>query len=385
MWYGIRTMKILLVITKGTWGGATKYVYDMARSLAKEGIEVAVAYGPKGDLTEKLTALSIPQYQIEGLTRDLGFFQEFKAYKGILSILDNFEPDIVHVNSSKAGISALAARLRGKKVVFTVHGWAFNERRNALIKLIFKIAYFFTIVFSHKTILVSENLKKPISAWPVKKKLSVIPNGIEKTNTLTKKEARTQLAKISPDLIPHLEKTWLLTTAELHDSKGIDTMLSALATLREEGASLPHYIVLGEGDERWRLEKLIESYDLAKHVHLLGFVENASQYMSAADIFILPSRTEALGYVLIEAGMAKVPVIASRVGGIPEIIEHNKTGLLVPPSSGGVLAVAIGELLKQKSKQTELANALYARVTDTHTLEKMVTSTKEVYATILHE
>lgn len=376
-------MKVLLVITKGTWGGATKYVYDMARSLQKSGISVAVAYGPKGDLTEKLEKLSIPQYQIDGLERDLGFFKELRAYKGILSVIDDFEPDIVHVNSSKGGISALAARLKRKKVVFTSHGWAFNERRNIFVKLIFKSIYFFTILLSHKTILVSEALRKPIRSRPLQKKISVILNGVELLSPLTKEEAREKLSNIDSTLKKVLDKKWLFTIAELHDSKGIDVMLSALTTLRDEMDELPHYIVLGEGEEQWRLEQLVASYDLEKNVHFLGFVEQASQYIKAADIFILPSRTEALGYVLIEAGMAEVPIIASRVGGIPEIIEHNKNGLLVPSEGGVMFAFAISNLLADTAFQNKLGEALHKTILDTFSLDTMVSKTKDVYTTLL--
>ena len=335
----------------------------------------------KGPLTDKLSELRIPQYQIEGLTRNLGFLQELKAYKSILEVIDDFEPDIVHVNSSKAGISALAARLRGKKVIFTVHGWAFNERRNFLFKLVFKAAYFVTMILANKIILVSNALKQPIQYWPFAKKLTVIPNGISNTKPLSKKAAREALTQKDPRLKEIEKKKWILTIAELHDSKGIDTMLSALTSLKKDGEELPHYIVLGEGDERWRLEKLIESYNLHDHVHLLGFVEDASSYIKAGDIFVLPSRTEALGYVLIEAGFAGSPVIASRVGGIPEIIDHDKTGLLVPPDSSTVLGTALAILLENTQKQKELGAALKKHVTSNFSLEKMVESTKKLYTT----
>ncbi|XKT75391.1 MAG: glycosyltransferase [Patescibacteria group bacterium UBA2103] len=374
-------MKVLLVITKGTWGGATKYVYDVARSLNAQGIIVAVAYGPTGELSEKLKSLNIPQYHIEGLTRDLGFFQELRAYKGILKIIDEFEPDIVHVNSSKAGIAALAARLRGKKVIFTVHGWAFNERRNFLFKIIFKAAYFTTMLLAHKTILVSEALRKPIRHWPFVQKVAVIPNGIAPINFLTKEESRKELAEIQPSLKKIQKKTWILTIAELHDSKGIDVMLSALTALKETSEELPHYVVIGEGDERWRLEKLIDTYNLHKNVHLVGFVENAAAYLKAADIFVLPSRTEALGYVLIEAGMANLPVIATRVGGIPEVIEHNKTGLLVPPNSSNVLSTALSILLKDVHKQKELSLALQLHTKEKFSLDTMISDTQNIYKT----
>lgn len=378
-------MKVLLIITKGTWGGATKYVYDMARSLKKKGDTVAVAYGTKGPLTQKLEALDIRQYHIKGLTRDVGFFQEIKAYKGILAVIDEFEPEIVHVNSSKGGIGAFAAWLRGIKVIFTIHGWAFNERRNPIAKTLFKVAYLATIFFSKKVIAVSEALKKQVRHWPGIKKFVVIPNGVEPGVIFSKKEAREKLAELHPALHPTIKKNWLLTVAELHDSKGIDTMLSALTTLRKENTELPHYIVIGEGDERWRLEKLIDSYDLHEHVHLIGFVADAASYMKAADIFVLPSRTEALGYVLIEAGMAEIPVISSRVGGIPEIIKHNVTGLLVPPASGSVLSVALTNLLSDTHKRKVLAKALHTYVKKTFLLETIVEKTSNLYTTVLRE
>lgn len=378
-------MRVLLVITKGTWGGATKYVYDMARSLREKGHTVAVAYGPKGEITTKLDALTIPQYHVDGLTRDIGIMREFAAYKSLGAIIDEFNPDIVHVNSSKAGLAALAARRRGKRVIFTVHGWAFNERRNIIAKSIFKLAYLATIFLSTKVILVSQALKDQVRHWPFQDKMSVIFNGVEEPSLLSKENAREELIKKDPTLAEHKGATWLLTVAELHDSKGIDTAIAALASLRDEKKELPHYIVLGTGDEKWRLEKFIASYDLEAYVHLLGFVEHAATYMPAGDIFLLPSRTEALGYVLIEAGYANLPVIASRVGGIPEIITHNKTGLLVPPNSGTVLAVGIETLLADRKKAKELALNLHNHVKATFSLSHMVEKTLALYTTALHD
>lgn len=372
-------MRILLVITKGSWGGATRYVFDLASSLHKKNISVAVAFGGEGALSQKLEYEGIEHFQIPSLARDINFEKEVLAYKELYSVIKKFNPDIVHVNSSKGGLAALAAKRLGKKVVFSIHGWAFNEQRNPISKLVIKIIYLATIAFSDKVILVSEALKKQILHWPQQNKLEVIHNGVSFKEPLKKQDARTALIKKFPALESCAEATWLVSVSELHRNKGVDIGIASLAELRDRRKELPHYIIFGDGEERWRLEKLIQSYNVQDFVHLLGFVEDAQQYISSGDIFILPSRTEALGYVLLEAGLAKVPAIATRVGGVPEIIESGINGLLVPPNSGTTLAVAIEKILSEKKVAKEMSENLYKKVSTKFSLEEMVKRTESIY------
>lgn len=372
-------MRVLLVITKGSWGGATRYVFDLANSLHKKNVCVAVAFGDEGILSQKLESAGIEHFHIPSLTRDVNFGKEILAYKEIYSVIKKFNPDIVHVNSSKGGLAALAAKRLRKKVIFSVHGWAFNEQRNPVSKLVIKIVYLITITLSDKVILVSEALKNQIRHWPQKNKLEVVHNGIPFKEPLKKQAAREALVKQFPVLANCAESTWLLSVSELHKNKGIDVGIASLAELRDQRKELPHYIVFGDGDERWRLEKLIQSYNVQDFVHLLGFVENAQQYISSGDIYILPSRTEALGYVLLEAGLAKVPVIATRVGGVPEIIESGFSGLLVPANSGTTLAVAIEKMLSENKMLKEMGENLHKKVSTSFSLEEMVEKTESIY------
>ena len=118
--------------------------------------------------------------------------------------------------------------------------------------------------------------------------------------------------------------------AELNKNKGLIYMIEAISLLKKECPHI-HYMILGDGEDREKLKKIISGKRLGKTVLMPGFVDNAPNYLKAFDLFVLPSITEALGLVILEAGQAELPVIATSVGGIPEIIDDMRTGILVRP------------------------------------------------------
>lgn len=374
-------MKILFVITKGAWGGATRYVHDLAIGMKEEGYEVHVAYGSKGPLKQKLESKNISLHHIKSLDRDISFFKDIQAFFEIYSLINTTKPDVLHINSSKAaGLAAVAGRIHNvPRIVFTAHGFAFTERRSVLSKYIFKFIYFVIMFVSHKTIAVSKFISQQVEHWPfIKEKIVHIPLGISEETYLKKSDARTKISELKSIDIKE-DTLMLLTIAELHDNKGIDIALSGIVSAREYLPKDFKYIVVGEGEERWKLESLIESYNLSKHVHLVGFLEDAAKYICAADIFILPSRTEAFGYVLLESALGKVPVIATRVGGIPEIIKHTETGILIPSESPTVLAEGIRKILEDKNFSKKISENLLHYSREKYSIAKMIQSTKDVY------
>ena len=135
--------KVLIVITKSNWGGAQKYVFDLATNLSRDKFDVRVIFGGHGILAEKLEEAGITTISIPELGRDVSILKDIKVFFKLWSIFKKQKAEIVHVNSSKiGGIGALAGRLSGaKKIVFTAHGWAFNENRSSLSKNIIKFLY----------------------------------------------------------------------------------------------------------------------------------------------------------------------------------------------------------------------------------------------------
>lgn len=364
--YNGHTMKILYSITKSNWGGAQKYVHDLALASSKAGHEVSVLVGGNGVLAHKLKSENIRVISLPSLVRDVRITDDIKSVQNIYSILKKEQPDIFHINSSKMGLmGTIAARLaRVKQIIFTAHGWEFNAPRPWWQQMLIEEAAWFTVLLSHKTICVSEAVKKAVEGKPfISHKLFVVKNGIEPLSLPPRKRTDSGLV--------------VGTVAELHRVKGIDVAIRAFArAFKYTDAS---YEIIGEGDDRAYLENLIKSLGMESQIKLLGFMENAREKLSEFDIFVLPSRSEALGLVLLEAGEARLAVAASRVGGIPEVIEDGVSGLLFESQRFQELADVLKKLSEDKELREELGKNLYQRVTAHFSKKRMIEETMRLY------
>lgn len=367
--------KILYVITKGNFGGAQRYVFDLATNLPKDQFDVAVTMGEGEILEKKLRDSDIRTIRTSSLQRDVNPLKEIRAFFELFKIFKEEKPDVVHLNSSKAGfLGSIAGRFAGiQKIVFTGHGWAFNENRSPLSKLFFLILHLKSIVLSHKTIAVSEKTYQEIAKFPlVKNKLISIHNGIPHFEMLPQEEARRELgAQINADI-------WIGTISELHKNKGLDFTLRAFARVAKDRPGIA-FIIIGDGEEREPLEKLVLALGIQKQVVFAGFRDNAKKYLKAFDIFTLTSRTEAFPYVPLEAGLAELPVVASSVGGIPEMIENEKNGFLVEPSNVDAISEALLKLIENTDLRQKLGSNLKNKVESEFSLQKMIDETLEVY------
>lgn len=320
--------KILFVITKSNFGGAQRYVYDLATRLPRDTFEVAVVSGPDargltGRLSHMLNGKQIPTIEVPALTRDIQLFDDIRAFFALAGLLREERPDIVHLNSSKAGgIGALAARIAGiKHIVFTIHGLPADENRPTAQRWLIALATWLTAILSHRTITVSQDAFERVRRFPfLFRKTTLIYNGIESPEFLTPHEARTELRAIDPT-IP--DSRLLGSIGELHVNKGYDCAITAIIN------NEMHLVLIGDGEERDSLEKLAQESGVSDRVHFLGFVPDAAKYVRAFDTFLLPSLKEGLPYVLLEAGAAYVPIIASDIPGVRDIVLPDFTGILV--------------------------------------------------------
>lgn len=363
--------RILYVITKANWGGAQRYVFDLVVEARERGHVPALAYGEPGLLSERAAALGVSAYQIPGLVRDPSPADDLRALFSLRALFKEQHPDVVHLNSSKAGLlGALAGRLAGvKRIVFTAHGWAFTEPRGAVARSLFILFHYLTVLLSTNTIAVSDAVARPAKKWPlVGGTIRTIRLGMPPTEFLTKDAARAALVERDPSL--DAEGLWVGTIAELHKNKGLDVGIEAW----KEAAPAAHWLILGGGEEETALKE--QSAGLAS-LHLLGFVPEAAKCLKAFDLFLLPSRTEALGYVLLEAGFAGVPALASDVGGIPEIVTD--ASLRVPSGDAHALARRLGDILAEPASLPSKGAALHARVTEAFSFARMAEATFALY------
>lgn len=302
--------KILFVITKSNWGGAQRYVYDLALRLKQEDATVAVALGGTGELKLKLEAAGIPAIPLKSVQRDLSVSADLGGFFSLYRTMRSYKPTVVHLNSSKAGgLGALAARLSGvPRIIFTVHGWPFAEKRNVAWRLFAFLGSWATALLSQVVIVVSKNDLQLGKRMPLcGAKMHLIYNGIDLPMHFASGE------RIRTAFPPGVRITG--TVGELTRNKN-------QMALVEQAKDDPHLFVaiVGEGEDRARLAMKIKEYGLEARVKLFGFIPS-DEVMRGFDVFALPSLKEGLPYVLLEAKAAGLPIVANRVGGIGEILD----------------------------------------------------------------
>lgn len=370
--------KVLYVITKGVWGGAQKYVYSLATNLPKDRFEPIVVCGEGGVLKERLEKEGVKVIEINNLKRDISFISEIKSFIKLFSIIKNEKPDVIHLNSPKAsGLGALAGRLLGvKKIVFTAHGWTFNEDRNVFSKTVIWLLSWITVVLSHKIIVIASKERKQALKMPFvsRGKIALIRNGVENMEYLDRDNARKALL---PELYSNLESNtiWLGTMAELHKNKGYEYTIEALSKITKPFV----FIAIGEGEERSNLESQIQKHRLEEKVFLIGFKDKSAQYLKAFDIFTLTSTKEGLPYTLIEAGFAGLPVVASNIGGIPDIVENKINGSLTENKNISEIKNAIENLIENYETRNDFGNKLKEKVQNEFSLKQMLEKTLILY------
>lgn len=300
--------KLLFVITKSAWGGAGRYVFDLATSLSGA-YDVAVAIGGTGPLAEKLKTAGIRIIPLPFLGRDLHAKNDRSAFFELLAIFKKEKPDIVHLNSSKAGgLGALAARLQGvPRIVFTAHGWPFQEKRSLLWRTFAYLGSWATALLSDRVICVSEHDLAIARRMPfIGHKAVRIYNGIETMVFASGEKIRNAFPPGS-----HITGT----IGELTKNKNHIALIEAARdNVRMQVA------IVGEGELRDSLSEKIREYGLEQRVKLMGFMP-AGDVLKGFDDFALPSLKEGLPYVLLEARAAGLRIEAARVGGVPEILD----------------------------------------------------------------
>jgi glycogen(starch) synthase len=182
-----------------------------------------------------------------------------------------------------------------------------------------------------------------------------------------------------PGLLSGVPRPRIGYVGRLHDQKGVDILLRGFALL-----TAGYLVIVGDGPERTRLERLAARLGIADRTRFFGFVphERIPAVLRDIDVLVLPSRYEELGSVLLEAMYARVPIVASHVGGIPELIEHRRSGLLVPSASPPLLAAAVRELIATPGFAAGLAARAHERVRD-QTWDRLADRVLEVYHSVL--
>ncbi len=365
-------MNILYVITQADGGGAQNYVLALARRFGGQ-----VAAGNEAhELFGKANALGLETYELRHLKRDISLVDDFLAMWEIRHLVQTLKPDIVHLNSTKAGILGSFACVGVKtKVVFTAHGFIFNEPMS-WVKKSFYLAlektasayrkFIIAVSEADRTAALNNNLIAP-------DKITVIHNGIKPILFLPKEEAREKLDLPSDKII-------IGTLANFYKTKGLDVLIQAIGLLSDNIKSKIIVMIIGDGSDAANLKLEIRNLKLENQISLPGNIPDASKYLSALDIFILSSRKEGFPYSILEAMRAGLPIIATNVGGVPEAL--GDTGILIEPENPQLMAEKLTRLINDPSLQKTLGQKAQLRAQN-FTEEKMLQATEQIYKKLL--
>jgi glycosyltransferase involved in cell wall biosynthesis len=359
-------LRILIVITLAEVGGAQTCVAQLLPELAQQHDVTVAAHGP-GPLRQAAVEAGASLVELRNVRRRIGI-RDALGLVELIRLTRRVRPDIVHAHSSKAGVlGRLAAALcRVPAVVFTAHGWAFKAETGFRSRL-YLYADRLTARVTSRVICVSETERREGLAAGTcdARRTIVIRNGVDSEAFAVRSHARTARPRI-------------VSVGRLKAPKDLATLLRALALIREDPFEA---VIAGDGPERAMLEALIKDLGLRDAVELVGELDDIPSLLAESDCFVLSSTSEGMPISILEAMAAGLPVVASDVGGVHELVTEGKTGYLVPPGD----ATALGAALQQVLRDPDLRAELGARARSTVESEFTVSRVQREHATLYQE
>lgn len=275
--------------------------------------------------------------------------------------------DLVHCHGFQGGaVGRTAAALAGVPAILTIHN---TLQISAPVRLGAKVTEKWLAGRTARWVAVSAYLRnyarQELGVPP--EKMETILNGVD----------------FPPEIPPRQERPVLGTVARLIPAKGVDVFLRAVQLLRPEIPELKA-LVVGEGPEGARLRTMSRDLGLESIVEFLGYREDVAEQLGRMAVFVLPTRSEGLGISVLEAMARGVPVIASAVGGVPELVRHQVTGLLVRPGEYGAIARGARRLLADREGAETLRKNAYREVAANFSARAMLEQTAATYRRVLH-
>jgi glycosyltransferase involved in cell wall biosynthesis len=364
-----RALDTIAICTVGElFGGVERHVLGLISGLASRGVQALLILFHEGELAAQARALAVEPVVLAGCNAVWP-----ATSRRLARILERNRVHVVHVHGYKATVYCAFARAwHPFSMVKTEHGLpepvaggAIRALRNRLYHWLDGVA---TRAIGATVCYVTEDLRRHYERAHSGLRVTVIPNGVESME-------RQQFPRPQ-----ELQNDWfnLLIVGRLETVKGQQLAIEAMAALGQSADI--HLHILGAGPREADLRSLAESLGISDRVHILGFRHNVYAHIAHCDILLVPSLHEGLPYILLEAMAIGVPVIASQVGGLAEVIENDVTGLLITPNDATALARAIRRLKSDSSLRERLGHQGQLTQRAKYSLTAMVDKYLTVYA-----
>lgn len=338
-------------VVTGSGGGPDKTILNSPRFLELAGYRMLCAYlRPPNDpgfdvLRQRAKQLAAPLVEIDD-SGPLDFGVPWK----LLRLCRREGVQIYHGHDYKSNaLGLLLRRFWPMRLVTTAHGWVKHTARTPYYYRVDR----FCIRRYESVLCVSEDIVHECQAFGVPaERCLLLENGID-----TQQFARTLPTRAAKEQCGFSPRRLLLgAVGRLSEEKGFTHLILAADRLLTEGLDL-HLVIVGEGDQLPELQQLIDSLGRGERIHLLGYRAELLDLYQAMDVFVLSSDREGLPNVLLEAMAVATPVVATRIAGVPRLIQHEENGLLVEPGNVAELSTALGRLLGDAALRRRLGTA----------------------------
>ncbi len=359
-------MRVFHVDSGKFWRGSQKQIWLLSKAQVKQGLDCWVVGYPNSPLLKQCQRVNIQTLSIK-----VRFEVDPIALANYLRVFSQFRPTIVNIHCSRAHLPAGWAAKLAKVPLVLLWRWLDNPIRNAWQRWKYQQGYDAIVAISRR---VSQVLQE---GGVSPDKIHLVHIAIDPTEHVVYERnfARAQLG-IQNNGLPVIG-----TVAFLVPRKRVDILLHAFKILQERIRT--NLVIIGDGPDRTRLEEIARELGIWTATKFVGYRMDASALMSAFDVFVLTSIREAAGLVLLEAGLAKVPIVASNAGGIPEYLRDGETGLLFRPEDAHDLANKIEMLLRNEGLARSLAEKHYQFVSTQYAVARLAERTHELYRMLL--
>ena len=376
------TVKILHLHTRAVIGGSSRETISILGGLPIDRFEGHLACGHEGDLTSFINSANkdhLTIHIIPHLFNRIHVINDLFAFFEIIKLIKKQHYRIVHTHNSKAGIlGRFAAWVCGVPVIIhTIHSCPFNYDGVS-----WGMRYFFilceklaSLVTDH-FIAISDHLKEEFAIRGIAplRKISVIYSGIPVTEF--KKKVNVSEKKLSLGI----PETYCVigVIARMEQGKGHEYIIKAIPEILRRQKNVI-FLFVGEGSLMPELVAMVEKESFASHVIFTGLRDDVSEILQICDIFCLASYYEGMGRVVLEAQAAGIPVVATYVGGIPDIVIKDKTAILIRPNHSASISKAILQLLEDKNLRNQMAEAASNFVDERFSSRKMMEQVISLY------
>jgi glycosyltransferase involved in cell wall biosynthesis len=356
-------LSFLFIDSERIWRGGQAQLFTLIQRLHQRGHKIHLVCFPGTSLEARAKNLGVSIYPI-AIWSEAGLISFWR----LISILRSVNPDILAFNTPKPiFIGNLASRFArvGARIIFRRVSFPLHNRHISRIKYTWGIDSVIAISGS----ITSQLLECGIPASLVK----IIYEGID----LSLYPKQPEL-----DRPPPTKPVTVGTVSSLSHEKGLSYLIEAASLIPHVNGRV-RFVIVGEGHFRIKLEELVRKKGLDKCVQFLGFRTDIQALLKDFDLFVLPSLSEGLSSAIMEAMASSLPVIASKVGGIPELVQHGDNGLLVPPGDPESLARAIMQLMENPETLRQMGIRGRKRVEEKFTRDRKVMETEELCRTLV--